>query len=124
MRKEKRSLAVVGSVVGLIIIIAAFGLQGTYATSTAETDLPKEVRDIAVLNIQVAANNGVVVRNSGKIDVRTGEVRMFVNELEVSCSWDIETIVPGDIAQCTLPISCSGNIVRIIADSQDSTRCF
>lgn len=101
------------------------------ATTSSESQLTSQLnlqgQTVAIDNID-DTNNNVTLRHSGSVATDTSRVSVYVNNVRVTCAWDVPGAwAAGAFRACTVTggFACTGTLqIRATAPGgQDSTTC-
>ncbi len=124
---------IVGSIIIIIIAIAVFvAVFEVMMNSTenarilTEQNREKELENkgkIVRINFLNLSGNNVEIINIGNMEINTSEIKVYIDNKLVECSWDKSSLNVLEKAICTFSSTCTNSIEVISPGGKDLEIC-
>jgi len=99
-------------------------LTQEFISTVVKKYFSSEINLLQLVKIEDVEDNEVWIRNIGKYSINTSDVKVYVNESEVQCSWKAKFILPYEKVSCVLPFSCRSMKLKVVAPgNSDEVKC-
>src|SRR3989344_4175605 len=79
----------------------------------------------STIRIHAVGMSEVFVKNTGSRNISAGDMSIYIDNVPVSCVWDMQQLPVASVALCTLPAPCPGNgVLRVTPPgNEDAAVC-